>query len=197
MDGRRERGDRTRSAVADKAAELASIDGLGGMSLSQLAIALDVPKSSIQAAYRTKEDIQLAAVAAATDIFVKHVITPAMAAPEGLPRVHALVESWMTYISQRVLPGGCFMGATFAEFDSKPGLVRDALAASRRQWLKVIERQIAKAQAANQLPSVPSAPALAFEIDALLAAANIARNLHDDDAALELAQELIRLRLST
>ena len=166
------------------------------MSLGQLASALDLPKSSIQAVYRTKEEVQLAAVAAATQIFVDNVIAPALTEPEGLPRLRLLVASWISYISGRVLPGGCFMGATLAEFDSKPGAVRDELAVARRQWVGLIERQISKAQMAGELPPAPSAAAFAFEIDALLAAANVARNLHDDDAALTIAQELIEFRLS-
>jgi AcrR family transcriptional regulator len=194
-DGRRKRGDRTRHSVADKAAELASVQGLDGLTLGQLAEALQLSKSSIQAAYTSKEDLQLATVAAATQIFLQNVIAPSLDQPEGLPRLHSLVENWISYISQRVLPGGCFMGATLAEFDSKPGPVRDQLALARRQWLTLIERQITKAQKTGQLPTAPPAPALAFEIDALLAAANVARNLHDDELALTMAKSLIEFRL--
>jgi AcrR family transcriptional regulator len=195
IDGRRKRGERTRRSVADKAAELASVEGLDGLTLGQLADALQLSKSSIQAAYTSKEDLQLATVAAATQIFMQNVIAPSLDQPEGLPRLHALIENWISYISQRVLPGGCFMGATLAEFDSKPGLVRDQLALARRQWLTLLERQMAKAQKTGQLPTAPSAPALAFEIDALLAAANVARNLHDDESALTMAKSLIEFRL--
>jgi AcrR family transcriptional regulator len=195
IDGRRKRGERTRRTVAHKAAELASVQGLDGLTLGQLADALQLSKSSIQAAYTSKEDLQLATVAAATQIFLQNVIAPSLAQPEGLPRLHSLVGNWISYISQRVLPGGCFMGATLAEFDSKPGPVRDQLALARRQWLTLIERQITKAQKNGKLPSAPSAPELAFEIDALLAAANVARNLHDDELALTMAKSLIEFRL--
>ncbi len=173
------------------------MNGLGGMSLSQVADALDIPKSSVQVAYRHKEDLQLATVQAATRVFFQHVVAPAFDVPEGLERLEALLQNWVTYIDSRVLPGGCFMSATFAEYDSKPGPVRDALAESRHQWLYLIEQQAAIAQQAGSIPESPSAELLAFEIDALLAAANVARNLHDDDSALETAQTLIQLRLST
>ena len=195
MDGRGQRGDRTRQAVAAHAAAIASVDGLRGMSLSQLADGLGVNKSSIQAAYKTKEDVQIAAVAAATQIFVGAVVAPAQQQPEGLTRLQALVDSWLSYIERRVLPGGCFMGATLAEFDSHPGSVRDALASARRGWLAVLEREAAIAQQAGDLPPSPPADMLAFEIDALLAAANVARNLSDDTKPLATARELIALRL--
>jgi AcrR family transcriptional regulator len=195
MDGRRERGEQTRRAVAAQAAALASVDGLSGMTLSQLAQALGVGKSSVQAAYATKEEVQLAAVAAATDIFVTSVVAPAQDRPEGLARLLALVDSWLAYVERRVFPGGCFMVATLSEFDSRPGPVRDALARARQGWLDLLEHDAALAQAAGDIPDSPPAAELAFEIDALLAAANVSRNLGDDTTALAVARSLIALRL--
>jgi AcrR family transcriptional regulator len=195
MDGRRERGDRTRQAVAAQAAALASVDGLAGITLAQVAHALGMSKSSVQAAYGTKEEIQLAAVAAASEIFVAAVVTPAQDESEGLPRLRSLVESWLGYVERRVFPGGCFMVATLSEFDSRPGPVRDALARARRGWLALLERQVAVAQAAGDIPSSPPAALLAFEIDALLSSANVSRNLSDDPTPLQVARDLIGLRL--
>jgi AcrR family transcriptional regulator len=195
VDGRRQRGTRTRETVATQAAALATLHGLAGMSLAQLADALGVSKSSVQAAYGTKEEIQLAAVRAATDTFVREVVAPVLHQPEGLPRLRALVDSWLGYVHRRVFPGGCFMGATLPEFDSHPGPVRDALAQARQAWLALLEEQVAVAQRAGEVPGTPPAAALAFEIDALLAAANVSRNLTDDTAPLDLARSLISLRL--
>ncbi len=195
MDGRQQRGQRTRRAVAARAAALASLEGLAGMSLARLAEGLGMSKSSVQAAYATKEEVQLAAVTAATEIFVGEVVAPAQAEPEGLPRLRALVELWLGYVERRVLPGGCFMAATLAEFDSRPGAVRDVLAATRQRWLALLERQVAVAQAAGEIAPAPAADLLAFEIDALLAAGNIARNLGDDPKPLAQARQLIALRL--
>jgi AcrR family transcriptional regulator len=194
-DGRVERGDRTRRAVATRAAAMASVDGLAGMTLSQVAGAVGVSKSSIQAAFKTKEDLQLGAIAAASEIFGSEVVAPALDVAEGRARLEALVDRWLDYVQRRVLPGGCFMGATFSEFDSRPGSVRDALARMRRGWLRLLESQVAIAQAAGDIPDSPRPALVAFEIDALLAAANVARNLSDDDDQLALARELIALRL--
>ena len=197
MDGRRQRGDRTRQAVAARAAALASMDGLAGMTLSQLANALGMTKSGIQAAYPTKEALQLAAVDAATQTFVGAVVAPVLGQPEGLPRLTALVEAWLSYVERRVFPGGCFMVATLAEFDSHPGPVRDALAQARSGWLGLLEQQAAAGQAAGEIPASPPAASLAFEIDALLSAANVSRNLGEDPAPLALARSLIAMRLGT
>jgi AcrR family transcriptional regulator len=195
MDGRRSRGEQTRTAVAARAAALASVDGLSGMTLSQLAGSLGVTKSSVQAAYATKEEIQVAAVGAATDVFVGSVVLPAYEQPEGLPRLWSLIEHWLAYVEKRVFPGGCFMVATLAEFDSRPGPVRDALAGARQAWLALLEQEATIAQAAGDIPASPPAALVAFEIDALLGSANVSRNLGDDDSPLALARTLIALRL--
>jgi AcrR family transcriptional regulator len=195
VDGRRERGDRTRRAVADQAAALASVDGLAGVTLARVADALGMSKSSIQAAYATKEDVQLAAIGAATRTFVGAVIEPAGARPEGVARLWALVDAWLDYVERRVFPGGCFMVANLADYDSRPGPVRDALARARSGWLAALEQQVAAAQAAGEIPADPPADLFAFEIDALLSAANVDRNFQDDTKRLADARRLIALRL--
>ena len=98
MDGRVARGARTRAAVANRAASVASLDGLSGMTLGRVAEALGIGKSGIQAAYRTKEELQIAAVAAATAIFVDEIITPTQTVMEGRARLMALVDAWLDYI---------------------------------------------------------------------------------------------------
>ena len=195
VDGRRARGETRRTALAEQAAALASLDGLGAISIARVADAVGAPKSSVQAAYPTKQDLQLAAVGAATETFLREVIKPALNAEEGLERLKALVEAWFAYVERRVFPGGCFMVANLAEFDSHPGPVRDALATARRQWLRALERQARIAIDNGALDASPNAVQRAFEIDALLAAANLDRNLNASEDALHAAAELIELRL--
>lgn len=194
-DGRRQRGDRTRRTVAQQAAALASIDGLSGVTLAQVADALGVSKSSVQAAYATKEQLQLAAIEAATETFMTEVIAPALEQPEGLARLRALADSWLQYVERLVFPGGCFMVATLSEYDSRPGPVRDAIREARGAWLKLLESQAQVAVRAGEIPGDPSPALVAFEVDALLSMANVQRNIEDDVEALEQARQLIDLRL--
>ena len=197
VDGRRQRGERTRRAVANGAAALASVDGLEGVTLSHVAAGLGLSKSSVQAAFATKQQLQLAAVEAASETFIREVVVPALSAAEGLPRLRRLVESWLGYVEHRVFPGGCFMVATLSEFDSRPGPVRDALRRARSGWLTLLEDNTRAAQQAQDIPAQPSPALIAFEIDALLSMANVQRNITDDTAPLDDAQRLIGLRLGT
>lgn len=193
-DGRRVRGDRTRRRVARRAAELASVDGLTGLSFGHLASDLGLSKSSVATLYGTKQELQLAAITAARRIFIQHILVPTAGLPPGLPKLRGVLDAWLVYASTPVFPGGCFMVATAAEFDSRPGPVRDALAQLRRDWLGVLSAEIEHAQSAGKLQQM-AASLLAFEIDALLAAANISANLLGDSDALTAARDILRVRL--
>lgn len=195
-DKRRERGDRTRERVARCAAEVASVEGLMNVSLNQLAKDLGVSKSGVAAAYGSKEELQLATVAAARKVFISHVVAPALARPAGAARVRALVDAWLEYVESGVFPGGCFMAAVMPEFDTRPGPVRDALIASRREWVGLLTQEIAIAQRDGELVGLPPEE-LAFEIDALLSATNLTRNLSDPTGGVECARSILHSRLGT
>ncbi|MEU1957168.1 TetR/AcrR family transcriptional regulator [Nocardia rhamnosiphila] len=179
-DQRLVKGARSRAAIARRAADVASVEGLAGVSLGRLAADLGISKSGIATLFKTKEALQLAAIRAGRDVFVEQIITPALRVPRGLPRVRMLVERWLGYITDPVFPGGCFRAAVLAEFDSRPGPVRDAVAADHEDWMTFLTEEIRKAQELGELTG-RNAAALAFEIDAIVGAANVARQLGDDE----------------
>lgn len=179
-DQRLVKGARSRAAIARRAADVASVDGLAGVSLGRLATDLGISKSGIATLFKTKEALQLAAIRAGRDVFVEQIITPALRVPRGLPRVRMLVERWLGYITDPVFPGGCFRAAVLAEFDSRPGPVRDAVAADHEDWMAFLTGEIRKAQELGGLTG-RNADALAFEIDAIVAATNTAHQLGDHE----------------
>lgn len=178
-DGRRARGDLSRQAVMAVAVDLASVSGLDGLSIGGLATAVDRSKAGIAGLFGSKEELQLATVAAAAEIFQRTVIAPALTAPAGLTRLRALVDAWLDYSESRVFAGGCFFAAATAEYRSRPGAVRDAVAANMRDWIGFIAEAIRRAVATGELVATTDPEQLAFEIDALLDAANDSSLLFD------------------
>src|ERR1039457_5376080 len=85
-DGRRARGMRSRAAVLERSVQMASRDGLEGLTIGTLAAVLGVHKSSVFALFGSKEELQLATLSAARGVLIGHVIAPALASPEGLDR---------------------------------------------------------------------------------------------------------------
>jgi AcrR family transcriptional regulator len=135
----------------------------------------------VQALFGTKENLQLAAVEAAREAFLAEVVRPALAAPRGVARLRALVERWLGYATAPLFPGGCFRVATAAEFDSRPGPVRDALAADQREWRDLLAEQVRQAVATGEVGEL-DADLAAFQLDAVLCAANTALRLGDEGA---------------
>ncbi|WP_067824169.1 TetR/AcrR family transcriptional regulator [Nocardia inohanensis] len=175
------RGARSRKAVTRHAVDIASSEGLYGLSFGRLAEDLSISKAGIQTLFRTKEQLQLATLEEARVVFVDAVIRPALTAAAGTDRLRALLDRWIDYAAAPLLPGGCFWSANLAEFDSRPGPVRDALRENRQQWLALLADQLMTAVHNGEI--APLDPDLvAFQIDAFLNATNIALRLGDPDS---------------
>lgn len=180
-DGRRARGDVSRQAVMAVAVDLATVSGLDGLTIGGLASAVSMSKGGIAGLFGSKQELQLATVAAAAEIFQHTVIAPALTAPAGITRLRALIESWLDYSESRVFPGGCFFAAVTSEYRSRPGAVRDAVTANLVRWREFLAEAITRAVATGDLAPDTDATQLAFEISALLDAANDSSLLFDSN----------------
>ncbi|WP_194410225.1 TetR/AcrR family transcriptional regulator [Microbacterium cremeum] len=196
IDGRRMRGDESRRAILAHAVDTASVDGLDGLTIGRLADAAGHSKSGVATLFGSKEQLQLAVVAAAREVFIDHVVAPARASTErGLGRVCALLTLWLAYSETRVFRGGCFFAATSVEFDSKPGPVRDAVVAASGEWEDYLTVSIEHAVAAGELPELIDARQLTFEMVSFLEAANTRSLLHASTEPYARAATAVRSRL--
>lgn len=189
------RGVRTRQSILETAVDIASADGLEGLTIGHLAAAMKMSKSGLFAHFGSKEELQLATVEAAREIFIEQVVRPSLEAEKGIKRLWRLCEMWLAYAQGSVFRGGCFFFAASAEFDSRPGPVRDRIAVIMKEWLAVLERAIREAQTAHQLDERVSASQLAFEINALELGTNWAFQLYGDRKVFTRARDSILQRL--
>ena len=194
--GRKAQGERTRHAILEAAVHIASAQGLEGLTIGRLASELSMSKSGLFAHFGSKEELQVATVEAARAIFIREVIKPAFEASQGMVRLCKLCDIWLSYVQSGVFRGGCFFAAAAAEFDSRPGPVRDRIAEIMREWLSTLRNAIIEAQNAGQLNKEIDATQLAFEFNSLELGANWAYQLYGDLRAFKRAREAIRERLS-
>jgi AcrR family transcriptional regulator len=187
-DGRLARGMRSRAAVLERSVQMTSRDGLEGLTIGALAADLGVHKSSVHALFGSKEELQLATLAAARAILIDQVIAPALSSDEGLPRLQAIGDAWCDYLAAGVFSGGCFLCAASAEMDGRPGPLRDAVASLAREWIAVLEASIEAGIRARELRSNIDAATMAFRLNALGMAANWQRQLLHDASAIEQAR---------
>ncbi|MFE3757851.1 TetR/AcrR family transcriptional regulator [Nocardia tengchongensis] len=175
------RGSRTRRVVLDRAVDIASLDSLEGLSFGRLATDTGLSKAGIQTLFRTKEGLQLATIEHFRGLFVDTVTRPALTKPRGVQRLQALVDHWVDYAARPLFEGGCFQAANLTEFDSRPGPVRDALIENQRVWTELLTGELAYARDHGEIADL-DAELAAFQIDAVLKAANTALRLGDDSA---------------
>jgi AcrR family transcriptional regulator len=165
-------GQRSRSAILHASARLATIEGLNGLSIGGLADHIGMSKSGLYAHFKSKEELQLATIDTASEIFTAEVVEPAAAAPAGLARVWALSNEFLAHLERGVFPGGCFFASVAAEIDTRPGRVRDRIVEFIVSWVGEVRRAVEDAQAAGELDPAMDAEQLTFEIDAMLLMAN-------------------------
>jgi AcrR family transcriptional regulator len=177
-----EKGNQTREAILDRAVDLASVEGLEGLTIGRLAAELRMSKSGLFAHFGSKQDLQLATIAAAGGRFRATVVDPALEHPEGAPRLRALAERYLEQVN--FYPGGCFWAATSAEYDDRPGPVRDAIAASLEAWLGELERHA-------RIAGIEQPERLAFEVYSLVMGANARYRLSGDERVFGFARDAV------
>ncbi|HET9839336.1 MAG TPA: TetR/AcrR family transcriptional regulator [Candidatus Angelobacter sp.] len=192
------KGVRTRESILRVAVDLASVEGLEGLTIGRLADELKMSKSGLFAHFGSKEELQLATIEMARQIFVEHVIRPSLAEPEGVPRLLALCRRWLGHVEAKVFAGGCFFTAASLEFDSRSGPVRDAIAATMKTWLGTLARAVEAAKKARHLKASVDPEQLALEMYSLAMGANWALQLLDDETAPDKVRTSIleRIRLA-
>ena len=196
LDGRRERGRRTRESILDTAVQLATVEGLDGITIGRLASELGMSKSGLFAHFGSKEELQLATIDTAREIFVEAVIAPVRQAERGLPRLEALMDNWLEYMRREVFRGGCFFDAARSEYNSRPsGPVRDAVWADFASWSEILTNRVKSAQALGHLDPEADPEQVAYELDALGGSANVRFQLDRDPVWFERARVAIRARL--
>jgi AcrR family transcriptional regulator len=173
-----------REAILERAVGVASEEGLEGLTIGRLSSELGLSKSGLFGHFGSKEELQLAAVDAAGAIFVREVVEQALTEPEGAPRLRAYCESWVRYLERKVFSGGCFFAAASAEFDGRPGPVRDKLRDGQGAWLAELAKQA-------RLAGAEDPEQLVFEVSSLVQGANASYQLFDDEDAFARARRAI------
>lgn len=189
------KGVRTRTSILERAVDLASLEGLEGLTIGRLAEELGMSKSGLFAHFGSKEELQLAVIEAASQRYIREIFRPVLELPRGFPRLMAICRSWISYVERRVFPGGCFFAAASFEFDGRPGPVRDLIRRLMDDWIGSLEKAIRMAQHEGHLDPSLDPSQLAFELNALFFGANFAYYLRDDKQALERAIRAVESRL--
>ena len=143
------KGETTRLAILDRAVPLASLRGLNGLTIGDLANELGMSKSGLYAHFGSKEALQLALIDRVFLAFERDVAAPALALPNGPEQLRAMLDGWVAWSCAEGHPGGCPMLAAVMDADAEPGPVRDRLAQGWGRWRQVVRRSAGSAGVAD------------------------------------------------
>jgi AcrR family transcriptional regulator len=189
------KGAERRQEILRYAMDLASVQGLEGVTIGRLAADLQMSKSGIFNHFPTKEELQLAVIDTADHVFLDTVVTPALQGEPGAPRARRLWEARLDCMYRQDVPGGCFTSMVAFEFHARPGPIRDAIARSHMAWLQLHEHVIDQARELGHFTADTDAWLLATELDALAMAANLNATLHGRHDAFAQARSAALARL--
>ncbi|ANY05846.1 TetR family transcriptional regulator [Pseudonocardia sp. HH130630-07] len=181
----------TRGRILGRAAEIASEEGLDGITIGRLAEELAMSKSGVHKHFGTKETLQISTLDTAFAAFWDRVVEPAAALPPGLRRLRAVCANSVDYLAEPLLPGGCMMTAALTEYDGRPGRVRDAVAEAWARWRDRLRTDLVAAVRNDELPAGFDVEQALFEILAAGLALNAAVQLQHDPAAAGRARRAI------
>jgi AcrR family transcriptional regulator len=188
-------GERSRRAILEASAKLATVEGLRGLTIGGLADATGMSKSGLYAHFGSKEELQLATIDAADQIFEEEVVRPATASGGPLEQIVQLAERFLDYVGSDVFPGGCFFAAASADIDTHPGRVKDRIATFQAGWMGRLAELLAEAQQNREIDQNEDPMQLAFELNSMLGLANAVYVMYGDRSGFDRARNGIRQRL--
>ena len=192
--GRKPRADgvESRRAILLASAQLATTRGLEGLSIGELAQYIGMSKSGLYAHFKSKEELELATIETAAEIFDRDVLSPARESPGGLGRVLALSEAFLGHLERRVFPGGCFFANVSVQLAARPGRPRERVINVLTQWFEVFTSALGEAVDRGELPRGTDIDQLVFELTAMLVRANFTWIVTGETRVLEQARTAIR-----
>lgn len=185
------RGEKTRQEILRTSVDIASADGLGGLTIGRVANELKMSKSGLFAHFGSKEDLQLATLETASRMFISEVVRPAEHIEHGLPRLLALIDAWIRSVDNTCNRGGCFFYAVSAEMDDRPGRVRDLISKLTREWIDALTKEMKLAIRLGELEKSCDAELVVFQLHGFVQEGNWFRRLHKSNRAFQMTRESV------
>jgi len=179
-DTKTQKGSNTYNMILRKAVDIASIEGLNGVSIGRLASELNMSKSGLFAHFGSKEQLQSKIIDIAAQIFNEEVIKPAESHQMGLHRLWSLMDNWISYLERKVFPGGCFFSTVTIEYDCKKGELHEKIGKIMSDWRNRIINELNTAKGNKQIIKDADIYKLAFEIISIGMGANWIFNYYND-----------------
>ncbi|HEY3335440.1 MAG TPA: TetR/AcrR family transcriptional regulator [Candidatus Limnocylindrales bacterium] len=188
-------GERTRREILTTAARLATVEGIRHLSIARLADEVGISKSGLYAHFGSKQELQLATIDTAEEIYERDVYDAIAPVPAGHDGAIALADAHLDHMRRRVFPGGCFFDAAAGDLALERGIVRDKVAAFQAGWVARLRTNLEAAVTKGELPADADLVQILYDITSYLVLAHSRLVFDGNDSGLPLAARAVRLRL--
>ncbi len=195
LKGTRSDGERTRRDILQTAARLATVEGIRHLSIARLADEVGMSKSGLYAHFGSKEELQLATIDTAEEIYERDVYDRLADVPPGIDGAIALADTHLDHLRRRVFPGGCFFDAAAGDLALERGIVRDRVVRFQSGWVRRLRENLEAAAASGALPPGTDVDQLTYELTAYLVLAHSRLVFDGNDSGLARAATAVRMRL--
>ena len=182
------KGELTRAAILDVALDLSSRDGLEGLTIGLLADRMNMSKSGVFAHFGSREDLQIEVLKLYHQHFEQEVFYPSMKEPRGLPRLKSMYARWIKRVTVEIA-SGCIYISGAAEYDDRPGPIREELEGMVRAWQDALYRCVQQCVEMGHLQPDTDPQQLVYEMYGLILA------LHHDARFIKRPGSVDRARL--
>ncbi|MES2296204.1 MAG: TetR/AcrR family transcriptional regulator [Pseudomonadota bacterium] len=182
------KGELTRAAILDVALDLASRDGLEGLTIGLLADKMNMSKSGVFAHFGSREDLQMEVLKLYHHRFEQEVFFPSVKEARGIGRLKAMFARWIKRVSVEIA-SGCIYISGAVEYDDRPGLIREELVSMVRAWQGALLRCVQQAIESGDLKADTDAQQMVYEMYGLILA------LHHDARFLRQPGSVDRAKL--
>ena len=189
--GESKKGFATKSAILQAALEIASKSGLEGITIGHLADMVGMSKSGVFAHFGSRDELQIEVIRKYYEHFSQIVFVPALSKAKGLPRLQHMIGAWLK-MSVGEDTSSCFFIAGAAEFDDRPGIVRDELVRSVQDWRAALLRAIKESVTAGHLKKSLIPQEILFQIYSIVLGAHHDSRFLQNPKSLALANKLIK-----
>jgi AcrR family transcriptional regulator len=195
LKGTRSDGERTRRDILQTAARLATVEGIRHLSIARLADEVGMSKSGLYAHFGSKEELQLATIDTAEQIYEIDVYDRLASVPPGIDGAIALADTHLDHLRRRVFPGGCFFDAAAGDLALERGIIRDRVMAFQSGWVQRLRDNLEAAAANGELPPETDLDQLTYDLTAYLVLAHSRLVFDGNDSGLAAAARAVRIRL--
>lgn len=185
------KGSLTKSVILQAALDIASKSGLEGITIGHLADLVGMSKSGVFAHFGSREELQIEVIRKYYEYFSEIVFIPALSKAKGLPRLRQMIDAWLK-ISVGENTSSCFFIAGAAEFDDRPGIVRNELVRSVEDWRSALLRAIKESIAAGHLKKSVAPQEMLFQLYSIVLGAHHDSRFLQNPKSLVLANKLIK-----